>query len=380
MKVKTDFEVIIVGGGLAGLISSILLGRAGIKVLLVEKKSYPFHKVCGEYVSNEVLPFLLSLGFDPFTYGASRITDLRISTSSGKNYFSKLDLGGFGLSRFKMDNVLFEIAKGAGVEAFTNNRVTEIDYEENIFTVHLGDQSTYTARIVIGSYGKRDTLDKKLDRPFIEDRTNFLAVKYHVNTNYPIHEIGLDNFQNGYCGIVKIEDDEFNLCYLFRRNGYDFRSIKELEEEILFKNPVLETLIKNSNFKNEPLVINQISFARKALIENHILMCGDAAGLIAPLCGNGMSMAIHAGKILCELIIRSGILSGEITTVKRSQLEQQYQHNWNKLFSQRLLIGRLLQRLMLQSSVSKFAVPALHSVPVVKDWFISKTHGKTVNV
>ena len=55
---KYDFDVIIVGGGLAGLVCAIELGKAGKQVLLVEKKAYPYHKVCGEYVSNEVLPYL----------------------------------------------------------------------------------------------------------------------------------------------------------------------------------------------------------------------------------------------------------------------------------------------------------------------------------
>src|SRR5205085_3563684 len=91
----SPFDVIIAGGGLAGLISAILLSTAGLKIMLIEKKSYPFHKVCGEYVSNEVLNFLLKIGLNPFDLGASKISRLRISSPTGKNIFPKLDLGGF---------------------------------------------------------------------------------------------------------------------------------------------------------------------------------------------------------------------------------------------------------------------------------------------
>ena len=90
------YDVIIIGGGLAGLTTAILLSGKSKKVLVIEKKTYPFHKVCGEYVSNEVLPFLKSIGFDPFEYGATNISKLRISTPSGKNIISPLGLGGFG--------------------------------------------------------------------------------------------------------------------------------------------------------------------------------------------------------------------------------------------------------------------------------------------
>ncbi|MCR9083896.1 MAG: NAD(P)-binding protein, partial [Cyclobacteriaceae bacterium] len=48
----------IVGGGLAGLVSAYLLAKNGHSVQLFEKKNYPFHRVCGEYLSNEVVDFL----------------------------------------------------------------------------------------------------------------------------------------------------------------------------------------------------------------------------------------------------------------------------------------------------------------------------------
>lgn len=67
-----SFNVIIVGGGLAGLASATHLSKKGLSVLLIEKHEYPKHKVCGEYISNEVLPYLNALDFNPFDYGAKK--------------------------------------------------------------------------------------------------------------------------------------------------------------------------------------------------------------------------------------------------------------------------------------------------------------------
>jgi len=78
-----SYQVIIVGGGLAGLTSALHLSKQGLKVLLIEKNQYPKHKVCGEYISNEVLPYLQALGFDPFEVGAKKITDFQLSTAFG---------------------------------------------------------------------------------------------------------------------------------------------------------------------------------------------------------------------------------------------------------------------------------------------------------
>ena len=53
-----EFDIAIIGGGLAGLTLSIQCANAGYNTILFEKETYPFHKVCGEYISNESLPFL----------------------------------------------------------------------------------------------------------------------------------------------------------------------------------------------------------------------------------------------------------------------------------------------------------------------------------
>ena len=79
----TQADVLIIGGGLAGLCAGIDLAQAGYEVLLFEPKAYPRHKVCGEYISNEVLPYLKSLGFDPFDHGAVAISNFLWTHTDG---------------------------------------------------------------------------------------------------------------------------------------------------------------------------------------------------------------------------------------------------------------------------------------------------------
>ncbi|WP_316930925.1 NAD(P)/FAD-dependent oxidoreductase [Lacinutrix jangbogonensis] len=103
---QVNFDVIIVGGGLAGLSSAIHLSKAKLSVLLIEKNSYPKHKVCGEYISNEVLPYLDFLDLDVFKLGAKKINKFQLSTTKGKLISAPLPLGGFGISRFCLDEAL----------------------------------------------------------------------------------------------------------------------------------------------------------------------------------------------------------------------------------------------------------------------------------
>lgn len=372
-------DVIIAGGGLAGLIAAIELSKAKKRVLLLEKKAYPYHKVCGEYISNEVLTYLQSLGFNPFDHGASKISRLRLSTPQGHNIYTPLDLGGFGISRYTMDHALYLLALNCGADILINTRVNDIDYNNKYFTVQT-NKGAFTSNIVIGSYGKREVLDKKLNREFINQRTGYLGVKYHIRTDYPPDEIGLDNFEGGYCGISKVEHETYNLCYLYRRpDKNSHKTIKEIEEHILYKNPILKQIFKSADFLfQEPEVINEICFSPKRLIENHILMCGDSAGLITPLCGNGMSMAINAARILSKTLLQADIGGTELTAEKRAAVENAYQKEWNKTFRNRLFWGRAIQRIFGRTRLTGFCINAVHAMPAVEQWLLKRTHGQPI--
>ncbi|MGB3775422.1 MAG: NAD(P)-binding protein, partial [Leeuwenhoekiella sp.] len=113
MRVK---KVHIVGGGLAGLVTGLHLLKCGIKVTIFEKNSYPKHKVCGEYISNEVLPYLKSLDIYPMKYGATSLTKLECSSAKGDILKTELPLGGFGISRYALDNILYNAFLDRGGE------------------------------------------------------------------------------------------------------------------------------------------------------------------------------------------------------------------------------------------------------------------------
>lgn len=365
-------QIIVVGGGLAGLTSSLVLAKAGFEVLVIERKTYPFHRVCGEYVSYETLPFLQSLGFDPQPFGAAAIHQFQFTSPSGKVLKTPLDLGGFGLSRYCFDNELYHLAQKNGVQFLLGKQVESIDYQEDEFEVKLNDGQELTSELVIGSFGKRSKVDTYLQREFLHKRSPYIGVKYHIRTDFPKDLIALHNFRDGYCGISAIEDDKYCLCYLTtRENLRQSGTIAEMEQKILWRNPHLQKIFSASEFLyDKPEVINEFSFAPKKIVENHVLMAGDAAGLITPLCGNGMALAIQSGKILAEHVTR--FLRGE---VNRNQLETQYTADWQKHFSRRLWIGRQVQNLFGDEWLSEVATgffgtfrPALRAV-------IKATHG-----
>lgn len=365
------YDVLVVGGGLAGLVSSIRLSQAGLKVGVVEKNEYPFHRVCGEYISNETLPFLKSIGFDPFTHGAVSIQHFWLTSPNGSQLRMPLDLGGFGLSRYLLDEKLYQLALKQGVIFYLKTNVLEIKKEGEIFSCQTSGKGELQAKLVIEAHGKRSNLDK--DRAFFKKRSPYIGVKYHLKTNFPNDLIALHNFKDGYCGISRIEDDKYCLCYLTtRENLKENNTIEIMEEKVLKKNPFLKEIFENSTFLYDaPKVINEVSFAPKTLIEHDVLLCGDSAGMIAPLCGNGMAIAIHSAKILSDLIIQYSD-----NHINKQEMYQKYQAEWNKHFKFRLWLGRTVQQFFGNPLLTDTFVNFFKYSPFLAKQVVRQTHGK----
>jgi flavin-dependent dehydrogenase len=374
---EATYDVAIIGGGLAGLALSIQAARAGYNTILFEKEQYPFHKVCGEYISLESWNFLQDLGVPLSDMQLPLINRVLISSPNGRFVESNLPLGGFGISRFTLDHLLAGIARREGVTLLEDTRVNDVVYRHHASMV-FSTKGTIEASVVAGSYGKRSNLDAKWKRNFTRIKPNALnhliGVKYHIHTFFPDDLIALHNFENGYCGISKIEDNKYCLCYLttasnLRKSGND---IQTMEQQILRKNPFLDKIFSSARFLyKEPVTVSRISFNRKTQVENHLLMLGDAAGMITPLCGNGMSMALHSSKLAFEEIDQ--FLQGRIN---RYEMETQYTQQWEKQFNRRLQTGRVLQQFFGNGILSNYLIASLKPFPALVSFLIRQTHGR----
>lgn len=382
MRTTGSYDVAIIGGGLGGLSLAIQSANAGFTTILFEKEQYPFHRVCGEYISLESWNFLEELGLPLSDMNLPVISRLMVSAPNGRYLEHSLSLGGFGISRYAIDHALAGIARNAGAIIADGMRVNDTSFTGNDFVLEVSGkdrgQSQFRAKMVTGSFGKRSSLDVKWQRPFVQRKpnklNNFIGVKYHIRTDHPADLIALHNFSNGYCGISRIEGNKCCLCYLtnagnLQRSG---NSIEEMEKKILRKNPFLDKIFSDSEFlMDEPVVISQVSFERKSLVENHMLMVGDAAGMITPLCGNGMSMALHAGKIAFSEI-RHFLDNG----TDRTEVEKNYTEQWKNHFAGRMRVGRFIQGFFGNSLLSNLLISSVKPFPAVTGWLIRQTHGE----
>ncbi|MCH5717616.1 NAD(P)/FAD-dependent oxidoreductase [Niabella hibiscisoli] len=371
-----DYDIGIVGGGLAGLTTAIQLRRKGYTVALWEKNKYPFHRVCGEYISKESWNYLQSCGIDLPALQLPMINKLEVSAPNGTLLKTKLDLGGFGISRYWLDNLLFEEAKRVGVAVFDGRKIDQLFRDNESFELYTGNDS-FKVKLVLGSFGKRSNIDIKWHRKFVTQKpnalNNYIGVKYHIKADFPGDTIALHNFKDGYCGISKIEGDQYCLCYL--TTAFNLQSaggIKEMEQKVLFQNAHLRRIFKQSEFiLSSPVTISQVSFNRKEIVYNNTPLAGDACGMITPLCGNGMSMAMHGGKIFTAL--------ADDFLQQRTSFENMlglYEKAWNSEFSARLRMGRIIQANFGKEWQTDLFINILKYLPWLTARMIRATHGR----
>lgn len=369
------YDVIIIGGGVAGGAAAIELARDGRRVLLLEKQSYPAHKLCGEFLSGESRHALRRLGvFDAVeAAGATSIRDAVVTAPDGARFEGHLPEPAVGLSRFVLDPLLLQAARDHGAEVRTDTLVRSVEGDlQRGFVVSAGGEEV-AARVVIGAYGRRGLLDRKLDRPDALAKSPFVAFKAHYEGLDLSETIELHAFRGGYCGISPVEGGRVNVCWIAHERSLRIAGgdPEEMLERILGTNRVLAGRLREMERLSEDFVaVSQVNLARKDPFSRDVCMIGDAAAMIAPLCGDGMSMALASAAMASPLAAR--FLDGRLD---EASFRSRYTKAWGHRFRPRLRLGKFIHHGFGHPVPAAIGVRACRIIPGLSRWVIRNTRG-----
>lgn len=367
------YDAIIIGAGLAGCSTAIQLAQQGHRVLLLEQQRYPTHKLCGEFLSVEVISIFERLGIlDAVrSAGAVPIRHASVTTCTGQSFHSDLPGTALGLSRYQLDLILMQRAEAVGAICKDGTAVTAISGNlQQGFTVATR-QDTFTARMVIGAYGKRSGLDRSLTRPFVQRPSPFVAFKAHYTGIELPSVVELHAFPGGYCGLSQIEAGRVNVCWIGHDQRMQAAAGSGERNSVLFQNPTLaERLEAMECISSASQSLSQITFELKGKFDQDVWMIGDTAGMIAPLCGDGMAMALRSAELAVPMA--SAFLQG---TLEIEILKHQYMSAWNNEFRTRLQLGRLMHYGFIYPTVARVGVQLCHQIPALGNALIRATRG-----
>jgi len=372
-----SYDAIVIGGGLAGCSAALQLSRRGHEVALFEKASYPRHKLCGEFLSPEAQSALRTLDVldDVRAAGARPVEHAQLTGPSGATAEHALPGTALGLSRYRLDPLLFQRACAVGVDGRTGTKATAVDGTlQDGFAVEAGGDS-FSARLVLGAYGRRGVLDRTLDRPFLDQKTGYVAFKAHYTgpPSAPPDGIEIHAAPGGYCGVGPVENDHANVCWIGRTDA--LRDAGGTPEAMLsslrHQNPALEARMHPLTRTSEHFeAVSQVPLMSKSQFVHDVCMIGDSAGMIAPLCGDGMAMALDSAGLVAPLADR--FLEG---TLSPPGFRRRYRQEWRSTFGRRLRIGRWVHAAAFRPWATAALLRTCQALPPLARWLIRATRG-----
>ncbi|MCU0342222.1 MAG: NAD(P)/FAD-dependent oxidoreductase [Ignavibacterium sp.] len=374
-------DILIIGGGPAGSTTALYLSKLGFDIIIVEKKAFPRETLCGEFLSKEVTDVLKELNlFDDFiTLKPNKLNLFKAVDQSGIKLESDLSFDAHSMKRSVFDSFLIEKAKAEDVAVIQPAEVisTIKSFSNFISEIEDGSGSKFKikSRLVIAAYGKQNILDKKLERDFVNKKSNLNGVKFHLPNNLlknPFaNEIRIYTDEELYCGMNQVSDTEMTVCFLENRKQSKIPSRERLIDVIksnkyfneIFSDEAID-YIKSTNIYGT----GNMYFGSREVVENGIIMVGDAARVISPLAGDGIGMAMESAKLLYEIISRYGI-----EDTNREKIYSAYKKRYEKTFKKRLSIAKIIQGIILNRKSRRLGFGLAKNYPALLPYLIKFT-------
>lgn len=364
-------RIAIVGAGPAGTSLAIRLAQQDLEITLVERETFPRHKLCGEFISPECLSHFEELGVleEMLAAGGTRIDETRFYAPGGRSF--SVSSGAFhghgfalGLSRAEMDNRLLQRAKSVGVSVYEDSIVNAVSTSNGRIaglTARRGNGEMFDvpADLFVDATGRARVLSKLLEknksgRPVrtVPGRSIFVGFKSHLKGAAIANgtcEIYL--FPGGYGGLSPVEVGLTNHCFMVKSSiAREFGGdVEKIVEKVVTRNKRAADTLANAEPVREWLAVSVAGFGRaEPDLAANLLSVGDSAAFIDPFTGSGMLMAFESASVLAEVVTRN--------CFEPETIPSTYRTAYDRKFAGRLRVCSALRRAAFVPYVPAFAM------------------------
>ena len=381
-------DALVIGGGPGGATAALLLAEAGWRVILVERKTFPRRKVCGEYLSGTNWPLLrrlgLSIDFDnmagpPVTQTAIFVGNQSVTAALPQPHTADGEWGR-ALSREHLDLLLLNRARDRGVDVRQPWRCIQVTRKTTGFVCRIESQEGHPAselhpQVVIAAHGSWELGPLATQPQSVAARPgDLLAFKAHFRRSaLPSGLMPLLSFADGYGGMVHCEDDRASLSCCLRR-----ARLETLERapgdaagdavlrHILASCPILRPVLESAIRDDPWLSAGPIHPGLRPCYRDGVFVVGNAAGEAHPVVAEGISMAMQSAWLLTRRLIAAKPQFHQSTVCDR--IGQAYQTDWRRAFAPRIRTAAAVARWAMHPRLVGTTIPFLRHWPRLLTW------------
>lgn len=375
---NNHFDAIIIGGGPSGATTAILLARAGWSVAIIEKKSFPRVKVCGEFISATNTHLLQQLNlFDFYSKLAGppikrvgwfaankKLTAVMPIVNNQENHWGR------ALGREYLDTTLLNTAKNVGAIVLQPYKAVDLKQDTSQVTCSVTSEAethVLTAPIAIVAQGSWEKPVLPHHKSIQRD-SDLLAFKTHFkNTNLDSDLMPMISFSGGYGGLVHTDSDRVTLSCCIRRDT--LQQIRAAHSGLTAGDAVLNYIFSENQAVADVLgcakhidnwlAVGPLHPGIRKCYQNRVFFVGNIAGEAHPIIAEGISMGMQSGWLLAHTLIQNGRKDNWETA------GNQYTHKWRKQFSKRIYAAAFFMNLVTRPIGMKTLLPIVEYFPKV---------------
>ncbi len=322
---KNSYDVIVAGAGPAGSFTAAMLARSDLDVLLLDKKSFPRDKTCGDGLSSGVMDILVQAGLEPEIEEALQngsfypLTHMNLVSPAGKKLVAPLAEGNGNIKpcvarRTIFDTLLQRYALKMGAE-FQNFKVLHPLVEKGMVVgVEVegqgGAKQQIEAKVVVGAEGVASPTAKSMRKEnSYKDRHQAIAIRaYLEGIQIKPHQAEFFLYKEilpGYAWIFPIGENRANIGLGMRLDYYHKTkgSLKSMLQAFIQFPDIRERLLQD--WRLEDIAGWPLNFGSQRGLQyvfNGALLVGDAAGFTSPLTGGGIHRSLLSASLAAETI------------------------------------------------------------------------------
>ena len=357
------YDVIIIGGGPAGLFAGIVCARNNLKTLILEKQAYPIDKACGEGIMPTGVEHLRELGIAPFVekYPYHYFKGIRYISGKGRTAEANFAEGsGWGIQRVVFSSALLECAATLSNLEIRAGESAVYTLGENP-KVNLNN-TVLCPKLLIGADGLHSQVRKLGNLVALFPNVKRWGVRQHFNVEpwSVFVEIYWGPGLEAYVTPVSVSSVNVSLLWDAKRYKPEYGG-KKLFASLLKEFPELQERINKEDVMDESMAAGPLYQKTWSVANGKILLIGDAAGFFDPITGEGISLAAKQAILLEKIVV-------PILQEKNKNLEKrlaEYSREFTQIYRPYHAMTRLVLLFRLWPKLTDRVIQVLHSFPAL---------------